>query len=242
MSHEKELNIDDILSKLDQNSRKARIISIAFTIFSVIILIGLLYLTYQANENLTLLNAEVEEKQKLANQENIRFKDIKEKNDSLEEGFQKIADVQKSNTTCEEQKTATEQTLTQVSNITGVDLTQVKPAATPAPSVSKDLEGIKKVYIQIVDEAQRSDAITVSKALRSKGLNVPGIELVKALNGKIGQTQVRYFNKEDEARAQKLAEQLALLKITNAKPVFTQLPAETGQLEIWFANSTVSKN
>jgi len=96
------------------------------------------------------------------------------------------------------------------------------------------LEGVKRVYIQIVDESQRTEAKKVSQLLSSKGVIVPGIELIKNLKGKLEQTQVRYFNKGDESYAQKLA---ARLNIPNAKVIFAPFSVEAGQMEIWFADN-----
>lgn len=243
MSEQNELSVDDILSKLDRNSRKARIISFVFTIAAVIALIVILFLTYQAKEKLNLLNKDVEVQQqkaeeqgKLAEEQRLIAEDRKAKNALLLNDFQSIANVQNSNKSCEEKKEETNKVLALNTKIN--DIFKEVTTPTPSPSISKDLADIKRVYIQIVDESQRAEAKRISQMLRSKGLNIPDIELVKGLKGKLGQTQIRYFNKEDEKNAQKLLGELGL---PNAKILFTPLTAEKGQLEIWFADSS-SKN
>jgi hypothetical protein len=232
MSQQTELTTDEILSKLDSNSRKARFISIGFTAASVVVLIVVLFLTYRATEKLNSINDEVAKREKdliaIADEQKNRADGLKSVKDALTAEIQNIAQVQNSNKSCEEKKQATDKVLTEVSNV--VDLNAPKTTVNPTPS--KDPGGIRLVYIQIVDEAQRAEAKKVAQMLRAKGLNVPGIELVEKLKGKIPQTQVRYFNKSDENNATNLANQI---NIDNVKIVFTPLSAPSGQMEIWFA-------
>ncbi|MDQ3181376.1 MAG: hypothetical protein M3Q33_12750 [Acidobacteriota bacterium] len=243
MVSEKKLQVDEVLAKLDQKSRAARIFSFALTGLSAAILLILVFLSYQAGQKLYSLKAETEAAKKeadsyrtLAEEESIKYTETKARKELLLEEIAKIANVQNSNKSSEEKKKNTTQVLSQVSNITGIDYTKAQPPAIPTSVTSKDLAGISKVVIQIVDEAQREDAKRISQILRSKGLNVPGIEFIRGLKGKIVRNQIRYFNNEDEKLANKLESFLSSNGVQFTKIRFIPLSAEKGQLEIWFSD------
>ncbi len=243
MLPEKELNVDEVLAKLDQKSRAAKFFSMALTILSVAILLILIFLSYQAGQKLYSLKADTEAAKKeadsyriLAEEESIKYTETKARKELLLEEMAKIAKVQNSNKSAEEKKENTTKVLSQVSNITGIDFTKIQPPPTPTPITSRDLAGISKVVIQIVDEAQRPDAKRISQILRSKGLNVPSIEFIRGLKGKIIFNQIRYFNNEDEKLAKKLESFLNSNGMEFTKIRFIPLSAEKGQLEIWFSD------
>ena len=237
---ENQFTKDELLSKLGDHSRKARIISVGFTVLSLIALIVILYLTYLANNKLVSLNKEIEQKEQqakefaeLASLENEKAEGFKTERNDLGNQLQTIERIQESDKTCTEKTKETEKVLSQAGKI--VDLSKVKSTPVPVPvnSKDKDLEGVKRVYIQIVDESQRAEAKKVSQTLRSKGVDVPGIELIKSLNGKLAQNQIRYFNKGDKESAHQLAAQLNL---SNVRVIFAPYSVENGQMEIWFAD------
>ena len=219
------------VEKFDDKRRKAKWFKVAATVFPLVIALGFFIFLIAFIEN---AKGNLDSTQKLADQEFSRYDELKRNNDLLEAKIKKLNDTlqDSQNKSCQEQKEATKEALAQVSSIPGIDLT--KPSPTQIPKVPTESKGNSLVYIQIVDESQREKAKTIAEMLRSKGYNVPGIELVKSLKGKVEQTQVRYFHQDEVVDARKLA---SLLKVGDLKLIFTPLPAPKGQMEIWFADN-----
>jgi hypothetical protein len=100
-----------------------------------------------------------------------------------------------------------------------------------------------QLYVHIAEEGQRPYAAKLIQALETEGYSVPGIENVagKALLPK--RTSVRYFNPQDKATAEKIADILRKQGLANAYPyAVAHLNARPGSLEIWFAAPTASQS
>jgi hypothetical protein len=118
--------------------------------------------------------------------------------------------------------------------------------ASPDPGVRISAEAVFKklpalVYIQIASEGQENKAKDIQQALQQQGISAPGFENI----GKKGKarippnTEVRYFNAEDQETADSI---VAFLKKEKGMSAATAVPvlsikAKVGNVEIWFSST-----
>ena len=93
------------------------------------------------------------------------------------------------------------------------------------------------LYLHITNETQRARAQDIANALQNSGYIVPGIQRVSTV---LTKTDIRYFHKQDAAKADVIGTDLQRLGIAVVRPRLmpgyeTKVPR--GQYEIWFANS-----
>lgn len=227
----KNLSTEDVLTKLDQISKKGRIVSIALTAFLLAILAVIAILTYQAINELRGLNQQ-----------------ISDKNDQIN----KAQDVLSSENPCDNAKIenvksilATSNTITAGTPKPTVAPTQTvapKPTTaktpivantptnqTPTPGTSTPNNSKFEVYVQIPTESQRVSARELIDKVRSDKFQFPGIEFV---DRKISKTQIIYFKPDDKTAAQELASKIGRKAII----VYSNLKQKSGVLEVWFSN------
>lgn len=239
MLPQNDLSSDEILSKLDQTSKKARVVSIILTVAAVLILAVITFITalvFKEYSDLSKKRDEVkkdlDEAKTILDDYNIKIKEA-EYLASLNSECTNIGNVLAAKTTIiDENDNPT------VSN-TSLKNSSVTPTPTPKKVTPPNNNSPSIVYIQIVDESQRPLAEKLKNSLQNEKFQFPGIENKKV---NISQTQIRFFGEEDESRAKDLAQLLQdkgisarVLKITykSDKP---NLP-----LEIWFSNNAFAK-
>jgi len=104
---------------------------------------------------------------------------------------------------------------------------------------------VPRVYIHLFDESDRRAAIALETWIRNdQHWLAPGIENVVAsatraskprpAGNKVG--DVRYFNEEDRARAEEIANWLRRNGIPSATRLVSKAKAPAGQIEVWFPN------
>jgi hypothetical protein len=99
-----------------------------------------------------------------------------------------------------------------------------------------------QVYVHIAEEGQRPHAAELIHALESEGYWVPGIENIAGKASLPKRTNVRYFNAQDKATAERIAGILRKQGIADAYPyAVTHLNARPGSLEIWFAAAATAE-
>lgn len=246
MLPENNLTADEILAKLDKTSRKARIISLALTLLLLLILGIVVFLTYSTTKTVrkelgdlgntranlqTEINALEKDKEALINTRSKQANVIYASADCIE-----------NNSNCAEAKKILANAGSGISanpNPTATPFSQKTPntANTTTNTQTSVKNSSWTVYVQIAEERQRTAAKQIIQKINGGDFRFPGIELVER---RIGKTQVRYFHKEDETKAQNLAEQLKSAKI-EAATIFTNLKAPDNLLEIWFANDAFDK-
>ncbi len=92
-----------------------------------------------------------------------------------------------------------------------------------------------RVYLHIGDEAQRSWAGKLGQTLRGAGYAVQGVEKVAAVPGSTG---VRYFNDEDRAAAEAIAQTLRANGAPDAAAQqVKRYKVRPGSVEVWLAAS-----
>lgn len=108
-----------------------------------------------------------------------------------------------------------------------------------AESWLKSLSSLRpRIYIQIQSEQQKQKAEALREALRGKGYDAPGIELLNV--GPTANSEVRFFKKAEEEGANRI---LSLLQSSNVNnSVVTYIPGyedskkiRARHFEIWFA-------
>ena len=118
---------------------------------------------------------------------------------------------------------------------------EVVPLPTGPPQDLTRPDPRNRVYVQFAGALSRPDVTTVSKKLKDNGWNVQGAEQGGESTAQaVGIDQVRYFNKEDEALAKRLAreynelakwkgfDQLAVAFVAGHE---SRVPV--GHLEVW---------
>ena len=115
-------------------------------------------------------------------------------------------------------------------------------AAERATSGSSPSALLPRVYLHIVDEADREYANRQGKLLQENGFVVLGIEYVK--NVPLKNTQVRYYTKAQQAVAERI---LGILKnhgavnaITNNLGLENFAKTHTNQFEVWFMSQAAT--
>ncbi|NTW54405.1 MAG: SPOR domain-containing protein [Chlorobaculum sp.] len=91
------------------------------------------------------------------------------------------------------------------------------------------------VYLQIGSERQRGLADKIGRALQQEGYRVPDIENVGGKTVMPSKTNVRYFNDQDQADAEKIVNILNQDGVS-AEILRLQLKARPGSIEIWFSS------
>jgi hypothetical protein len=95
---------------------------------------------------------------------------------------------------------------------------------------------VARVYLHIGAESQRDRAKALQEALTQNGFSVQGIENVSAKTVVPTLTDVRYFNDQDKATAEQIADLLG--KDMVAKPQVKRIggvSSRPGSVEVWFA-------
>ena len=219
-SMEKEQNINDILTNLDNKSRKARYLSLLITGLTMVIgasiIIGLLYI---ANKELDTLKK----------QKDLITKDIQ----LLQEQKSNVANnLQNGTGNCEEK--ISEAVTALKSEPIPVNSVQppLTPTPTPKPTPQPTVKGKRTVYVQFADCSQLAKVKERVSAL-SANYTFPGFDCRGGkLKGRIPETQVKYFLDNDglaaEALADELKKQQIAVKVVHAK-------GNSPILEIWFS-------
>ena len=228
-------SVTDFLAKIEQNARKARIISLLITgliiIAAVVVLTITVRQTNKAQNELSLIETEkteaAEQLQKIQAESNAAKtkledtqKDLKAATEKLEvykEACKKLPDTEQREVHKEIEK---------VNKIRDDD----KNSSTNA---------VSRIYIQILNESQRVGARDIQAKLNGKKYRTPGIELVDLPKG-LEKTLVKYFDVKYKKDADDVVALLKSWGINDAVSEFTPL-ADTpdGQLEIWFSSNVL---
>lgn len=257
MESDNNKELDSTLDNFDSKMRKARWISIAATIIPLVIALIILIILYvlidNAYKDLTAIEAkkkdtvlEAEQNRALSderldefNTEKVLLEKIKairksdlpesKKIDLLGKALRnEDFEIQQGNTNITPTPTPTK--VNTNSNIT----TNVRP--TPVATLTPIIDFT--IYIQIVNASHFDKARNCANKLREKKYKIPGIETITSLSDKLPQSQVRYFNKEDKARAEEVANILiSQCGVSNIQPIYTTLAPQQRPMEIWFANN-----
>lgn len=114
-------------------------------------------------------------------------------------------------------------------------------SATAKEEASAALASIPaRVFVHIASEAQRAKAKDIVSTLQQRGFVVPGIENVAGKAKLPKNTNVLYFNAEDEPAAEAIAELLREKGVAgaNARNV-TRFKVKPGSLEVWFSTEAM---
>lgn len=223
-----DLTTDEILAKLDQTSRKTRIISIALSSLLLLILGLISVVTFLQLRNYLNLQSGGD-----GGRETIDA--LRKENKELANALQQIKESLSAN---EIEKAKNISANTNISS-------SLNPIPTASPIINKTPNNANTtantqipvnnspstVYVQITKEQQRSAAKQLIQNLGGN-FNFPGIELV---DRQINKTEVRYFRRDDKEQADDLANQLNNSNILTTS-VFTDLKAPDSLLKIWFSN------
>lgn len=266
MENQNKPDVNAVLKKLDQKAHAAKKAGSVFTalallsILAAVILITFLFLNQIPNTpvNTNSANQEIKEAEELAEERTKLADTLREEKAQLQEKILDIKEIQNSNLSAPEKNEQITEILVNSNaatispspkpSPTGKPANQntavnanavVRPSRTPVKPVAPELAGISKIYIQIVDNSQRKGAEEVARSLRGEGLSVPGIEWVKGVGAKLPRTVVRYFHPADKALAEALILRLRKLNVGDVEASYTKLPAEKGQLEIWFSGNAL---
>lgn len=237
MSAENELTANKILSKLDSNSRKARVISIILTALAILILGIVTYITAQAFVKYSSLLEKIDEEEE-------KLGAIQRKVDDLNIKIKEAANSTNGKPECAETRNilTAENTDIDVNPNPTVSNTPLKNSSvTPTPKkvTVADNGSPSAVYVHIVDESQKSDAQKLMNSLENGKFQFFDIETKKV---NISQTQIRFFGEGDEIRAKDLA-QLLRNKGISARVLKINYNSDKQNLplEIWFSNDAFEK-
>jgi hypothetical protein len=97
-----------------------------------------------------------------------------------------------------------------------------------------------QVYLQIADDHQRGKAEAIRTALQQKGYVVPGIENVAGKADIPKNTNVRFYNDQDQAIAVAIASILRDQGLSTAYAYrVARFKARPGSIEIWFSSDAL---
>ena len=93
-----------------------------------------------------------------------------------------------------------------------------------------------RVFLHVASDTQQRSAEQIAATLKDRGYVVPGIENVSGKAQSPKKTNVRYFNSEDQAAAESIAQVLRERGIADASPYHVSMfKVRPGSLEVWFA-------
>ena len=228
------LKIDEVLAKLDQSSRKARLISFAITILAITVasavLIFLSSQIWNANNELTKINTLIEsKKQEFNNTYDDPNLSLQQKIDKCRESLNELDPV------ATQANIAVTPTPTKI-----IPSKTLVPPTTPTVAVTPVIKQTEKatiIYFQVVDRSRISKSRTLANVLIGTGLPVADkTETRSDHKGKLRFTTVKFFNRQDETIAKDLAARLRSQNVENVTFEFSPLKAQLGQLEVWFSD------
>ena len=119
-------------------------------------------------------------------------------------------------------------------------VTTLEKLTSPEQSVTDTIKQLPaRVYLQIFSDGQREKAKEVQTGLGNQGFIAPGVENVSDKVKPIAETQVRYFNPQDQDNALRVRDVLSSKGISNSQVM--QVPLKNkpkpGTIEVWFGKS-----
>ena len=103
---------------------------------------------------------------------------------------------------------------------------------------------LPRVYMQILDDADRPAAQIIAADLQKAGMIVLGVETVTKAAGKLRQTEVRYYKKSEEPTAKRITAVLQSAGYRDAKPVYLGLEDSTkvraNHYEVWLLHDSLN--
>jgi cell division protein FtsB len=210
-----ESQFDEFLAGVEKQARKARMVSIAITVLTVVMAGVFLYLTFR---QITKARAEL--------RSTIQQNEIKKKeNESL------AAENEKLKIKNEGLK----------GTITAID----KGSKSSSDAQTPESELAPRIYLTVPYEDQVAPARKISASLQAKNKDyiVPGVELVDVPLS-WHKTEVRYFREDDRNIANEIARLLRELGVKDAESRFVGKYKNVSprQYEVWFSKDALTQN